>query len=100
MWLTFDLFAGRVGEVFQAAVEDGAPLGLVLSEAVESAQPGGPGPQDQSRLQFALTFTGPPTPLFTQSTFTVSHPEVGTFPLFLVPIAADATCARYQAVFA
>jgi hypothetical protein len=48
---------------------------------------------------FSLEFVGPADPTLTQGTFEFSHPELGTLPLFIVPIAPDADGARYEAVF-
>ena len=47
---------------------------------------------------FALLFDGP-GPALPQWTYPVEHGTMGTFPLFLGPVAGGATGVRYEAVF-
>jgi hypothetical protein len=47
---------------------------------------------------FSLVFEGRGEP-FPQATYSVEHGELGTFPLFLVPILAEDGGQRYEAVF-
>lgn len=49
--------------------------------------------------QFALTFRGPADKFLGQGTFDMAHPSMGTFPLFLVPVAREPDGFRYEAVF-
>lgn len=99
-WITFDQFSGRVGEVFDFIVAGGPTIRTELVEAVESSEPGGAGPDGQSRQQFSLIFRGPWEPTLPQATHGVDHGELGHLEMFLVPIGPDATGMRYQAVFA
>lgn len=100
-WLTYEQFAGHVGERFEIVPGDDAPaLPLVLDEATEGSEPGGPGPQGQERLQFSLVFRGPVAPVLPQGTFRVRHDGLGELELFLVPIGRDDTGLRYEAAFA
>lgn len=98
-WLTFEHFAGRIGERFDAAGED-SNVQLELVEATEGCQPGGRGPEGQERLQFSLVFRGPATEVLAQGTYPLSHAELGELMLFLVPIAQDTDGMRYEAAFA
>jgi hypothetical protein len=101
-WLTYDLFADRVGERFEATPETtaGEPgVTMVLVEATESSEPGGPGPEGQQRRQFSLVFEAPP-PVRAQGTFRLEHDDLGELLLFLVPLSADAEGVRYEAAFA
>jgi hypothetical protein len=100
MWITFDQFSGRVGELFDVAADDGTTIRTELVEAKESGEPGGTGPDGQPRLQFSLIFRGPSEPTLPQATHGVDHAELGHLEMFLVPIGPDATGMRYQAVFA
>jgi hypothetical protein len=100
VWITFDMFEGRVGETFELSVAGGPAILTELVEAVETAEPGGTGPAGQDRQQFSLVFRGPPEPVLPQSTMGVDHDELGHLDLFLVPIGADGAGMRYQAVFA
>jgi hypothetical protein len=99
-WLTYDLFGGRTGERFEVAVDDGEPLELELTEATESTELGGPGPDGQERRQFSLIFRGPATPFVPQGTYALSHAELGELDLFLVPLGPDGDGMRYEAAFA
>jgi uncharacterized protein DUF6916 len=99
-WITFDQFSGRLGESFEISVDGGPPIRTELTEAVESGEPGGVGPDGRQRLQFSLVFRGPLDPALPQATYGVDHGELGRLELFLVPIGPDGTGMRYQAVFA
>lgn len=99
--MTYEQFAGRVGERFDVVAEGDAPaLPMVLEAATEGTEPGGPGPQGQERLQFSLVFRGPAAPVLPQGTFQVNHEGMGELELFLVPIGRDDTGLRYEAAFA
>ncbi len=51
------------------------------------------------RAPFSLFFRGPMQPTMPQRIYTLEHPELGRFDLFLVPIGPDGTGMRYEAVF-
>lgn len=99
-WLTYDQFAGRVGERFDVASGEGSSAPVVLIEATEGSEPGGRGPEGEERLQFSLVFRAPLSEVWPQGTYTLSHGELGELELFLVPIGADAEGVRYEAAFA
>lgn len=99
-WLTYDDFAGREGERFDASAGGPTVVPLVLTEAVESSLPGGSGPQGQQRRQFDLVFRGPAAPVHPQGTYLVTHADLGELELFLVPLSQDDDGVRYQAAFA
>lgn len=82
------------------AQEGTAPLGLELIEATESTEPGGRGPAGQERRQFSLVFRGPFEPMLPQLIYPLTHDELGSLDLFLVPIGPDQVGMRYQAAFA
>jgi hypothetical protein len=48
---------------------------------------------------FSLIFRGPLERPFPQATYTVQHAGLGSFPLFLVPVAREKDGMRYEAVF-
>jgi len=100
VWITFDMFEGRVGESFTVSVAEGPAIRTELVEAVETTEPGGTGPAGQHRNQFSLVFRGPVEPVLPQATYDVGHDELGHLDLFLVPIGPDDAGMRYQAVFA
>lgn len=84
--------AAQVGSHFKLHGEAGAPLDLQLVELREGGSSAG-------QEQFSLLFDGPSEPLMPQRIYSLVHPELGTFALFLVPTARNETCARYEAVF-
>jgi hypothetical protein len=51
------------------------------------------------RAPFSLFFRGPMQPIMPQRIYTLEHPELGRFEIFLVPIGPDGTGMRYEAVF-
>ena len=63
------------------------------TELVEAAATGQPGP---GRTPFSLVFRAPAGSLYPQAIYAVEHDELGSFEIFLVPIAED----LYEAVFA
>lgn len=99
-WLTYDDFAGREGEGFDASVGGETVVPLVLVEATESSLAGGPGPEGQERRQFDLLFRGPAAPVHPQGTYVLTHAELGELEIFLVPVGADDQGVRYEAAFA
>ena len=97
-WLTYDTFSPYVGNAFEAHL--GADrVQLVLVEATESEYDGGTGPDGKVRKQFRLEFRGAASAALEQATYVFTHPQVGEFPLFIVPIGADVEGMRYEAVF-
>ena len=56
-------------------------------------------PSSGKTEQFSLLFKGPKEPLLSQKTYVFEHARMGTFDLFIVPIAADDTGTSYEAVF-
>ena len=99
-WLTHAEFAGLVGDVFDLATDGAGTLPVELVEATESTEPGGKGPDGQTRNQFSLVFRGPTSPHLPQGTYLLTHAELGELALFLVPIGAESDGIRYEAAFA
>lgn len=58
-----------------------------------------PGRQTSRQEQFSLLFRGPAAVAFEQATYKVEHDKLGSFDLFLVPVAATADSRLYEAVF-
>jgi hypothetical protein len=90
------MFAGRLGENFQVTPREGPPVELQLIEvSTGSAGDVGPG----RREPFSLTFRGPRLPALPQQTYPMSHPTLGAFDLFIVPLGPDQQGMLYEAVF-
>jgi hypothetical protein len=90
--LTVDSFSGRVGDRFELAT-DGGTHELTLDECTRL------GGAAIEREPFSLVFLGPRDPLLPQQIYALSHPDLGTLELFLVPIAQDENGTRYEAIF-
>jgi hypothetical protein len=90
---TVETFADRVGEAFRIRFEPDDPVEAELVEA----QP--LGPAEGRRAPFSLVFRAPKEPIYPQRIYAVEHDELGSFEIFLVPIAPDEAAARYEAVF-
>lgn len=99
-WLTCSDFAGLVGDTFDLAADGAAVPPVELVEATESTEPGGQGPDGQTRNQFSLVFRGPTSAPLPQGTYLLTHAELGELALSLVPIGADSDGIRYEAAFA
>ena len=85
---TVDTFTAHLGDTFR--------VGDLDAELIEATRHG-PAP---TRQQFSLVFRGPSEPVLPQRIHPLSHPVLGAFELFLVPIGPDAGGMRYEAVFA
>ncbi len=103
------VFAGRLGESFRIHPpgSDQPPLVARLVDVAPTPGTGGGGPpvgqrapgDVARRTPFAVVLRGPHAPVLPQRTYQLSHPALGTFALFLVPIGPDAEGMRYEAVF-
>jgi hypothetical protein len=87
-------FAPLCGERFMLMVGPDQALGAELLEAQALPQP-----PLNGRQPFSLVFGGPPAPLLPQRIYQVAHAQLPALELFLVPVAADPSGVRYQAVF-
>ena len=78
------------GSPFAFRTGDGETVELRLRDVrVREAPPG--------YEQYAAQFTGPAEPSLPQGTYTVGHATLGTFALFIVPIAHAADAMHYEA---
>ena len=94
--LTYSSFAPCQGDKFTVQLEPDQTLLLTLSTATEAPPPT---PKSPLGERFSLIFHGPRSTVLPQGTYTFSHPALGSFPLFIVPIGADDDHLHYQAVF-
>ena len=96
---TSDTFAPLTGQVFRAVPASGEPFELVCSACEETRY----GPPEQwsgngRRVPFSLLFHARDGRYVPQQTFMLHHPDLGEFPLFLVPLGPDGDGMRYEAV--
>lgn len=96
---TTETFSGLVGETFEAVPAEGESLSLVLDECAATPY-GSPEVWRQalSRVPFALRFHAADGRLVPQQTCALRHPELGEFPLFVVPLGAGQDGMRYEAI--
>ena len=92
--LTVDYFAEVRGERFALMDADASGVSAELIE-VEPLRGGASG----GRQPFSLIFAGPPAPILPQRTYRLHHRRFPELDIFLVPIGADASGVRYQAIF-
>jgi len=96
--LTIEDFSPRVGSRFQLDTAD-AEVGTVAIELVEASPMGSRSSVGERRQPFRLIFHGPRRPALVQRTYRLEHGEIGSYEVFLVPIAEDAEHRHYEAVF-
>jgi hypothetical protein len=85
-------FAGLVGQTFAVELEGDQTVDLELAEAEPAAG-------DRPDNAFSLIFRGPVDPCLTQQTYNLRHADLGTLPIFLVPIGRRRDGMSYEAVF-
>ena len=90
---TLDDFAALHGERFTVLESgvDGLWADLVDVQALGGVPRTG-------RQPFSLLFAGPPAPALPQRTYRLAHARLPELAVFLVPISADASGVRYQAI--
>lgn len=91
---TCSTFRPLIGDVFRLESEGGS-VDLELREASEA----GSQPPAGRRAPFSIEFLGPPEPVLPQRIYALTHRELETFDLFLVPLGPDGGRMRYEAVF-
>ena len=96
---TSETFAPHVGDRFAMSPAEGEPFDAVLSSCEETPY-GSPEEWRKAvdRVPFTLVFHADADPGVPQQIFELAHAELGTFELFLVPIAPDERGTRYEAV--
>ena len=88
---TFETFQPLIGSSFVIAGSDDA-LELVEANALGSGPSG-------SRDPFSLLFLRRSNAVLLDDTYTLTHPALGSFEMFIVPVAQDAEGVRYEAIF-
>lgn len=82
------------GEPFTLQADGIDPLSATLVDV----RPVGAAAQS-GRQPFSLLFRGPPTPVLPQRIYRLAHHQLPALDLFLVPVAADSSGVRYEAIF-
>ena len=99
---TYARFAGHLGDVFRVHAGPADVVALELVQATDlgsrSDMAGGEGAPGQGE-RFSLLFQGPHDRLLPQGTYPFEHDQIGSFPLFIVPVGAAQGGPQYEAVF-
>ena len=99
---TYATFAGRLGDIFGLHAGPAEVVALELVQATDlgsrSDVAGGEGAPGQGE-RFAITFQGPRDRLLPQGTYQFEHEQIGSFPLFIVPVGTTKGGIQYEAVF-
>jgi hypothetical protein len=83
-------------ETFQIRLGEARMFDLVLAQ-VTGLNPAHASPRKEP---FSIIFLGPKTPILPQRTYSMTHPTLGTFDIFIVPVGPDKTgYMQYEAVF-
>lgn len=94
--LRHEHFADRIGEPFEVRLDDGAggrrEIELRLTAATRAA---GDRPDDAHFVEW----TGPAATMLQQGVYEMHHAELGTLPLFIVPVHQHDDGIVYEAVF-
>jgi hypothetical protein len=100
---TYATFAGHLGDLFRLHAGPADVVALELVQATDlgsrsDAAGGAEGVPGQGE-RFAITFQGPHDRPLPQGTYQLEHDQIGSFPLFIVPVGAASGGIQYEAVF-
>lgn len=93
---------GGPGSAFGEAAadsDDGDLSSGELDEALVLLQASPLDSGGSGREPFSLLFLGRSDMVLLDETYTFRHPSLGTFPMFIVPVAQDEQGVRYEATF-
>lgn len=93
--ITADDFLPHVKTSFALKRDDGQESVLTLTEVAQYQYV-----SKKGRQQFSLFFIGTPGEILPQRIYPLSHPQLGTLEIFLVPVGRTEEGTQYEAVFA
>jgi|SRR5205085_6633295 len=94
--LTEAQFAEQLNTTFRVRVDTPQPLELKLIEVKGWHSQ----VEEQGEMErFSVFFKGPANILMPQRIYTLEHEQLGTFDIFLVPVAQGEDGFRYEAIF-
>jgi hypothetical protein len=94
--LTIDSFQPHVGSTFWVEFPNDTKVELRLTGTAKVME------SEAARLArhpFSVFFVGPRSFMLQQHTYRVTHEQLGTMEIFLVPVAQNADSYEYEAVF-
>ena len=94
-------FAPLKGTRFHAQLspDDRVELELIDVRQLTTHTPPNEASNNSKRECFSLTFSGPITPHLSQNTYAFTHPQIGQFLLFMVPIGRTQQGFQYEVIF-
>jgi hypothetical protein len=94
-------FQQAQGTSFRVSPTDQPAVMIVLSEVTvtRSSEQCQSGEMSVAHQNFSLFFDGPAEHPLPQRTYRLEHARLGTFDLFIVPVAQEHGHLRYEAVF-
>jgi hypothetical protein len=96
--LTEEEFSQHVNTKFRVNVDASQPIELDLVEVKGYVNKNKPG--EQSGMErFSAFFSGPADSFLPQGSYSLEHDGMGSFDIFLVPLARNEKGCRYEAVF-
>jgi hypothetical protein len=97
---TVTTFSGQEGTAFRLSLASGEALDATLLQVTALSAEGPSGEElSRKRIPFSLLFRVPAPTRFEQKTYTLEHPVLGKFDLFLVPIGRDPEGYQCEAIF-
>lgn len=89
-------FTKNVNTTFRVELESPRPIDVRLIAVTPHVSE----PNEQAGMErFSVLFAGPDDIFLPQNTYRMTHPEMGEFYIFLVPIGKEADGFRYEAVY-
>jgi len=97
---TIATFDGRLNETFCIHLASGTTLEAELIDVSQLSAQSTQGTEvPRPRAPFSLVFRSPAHTRLAQGIYTMAHPAIGAFDIFLVPIGLDAQGLRCEAIF-
>lgn len=97
---TLTTFSGQEGTTFRLSLASGETLDVILLQVTPLSAKGPSGEElPRKRVPFSLLFRVPALDRFEQRIYTLEHPVIGKFELFLVPIGRDPEGYQCEAIF-
>ena len=89
-------FAKNVNTTFRVELESPRPIEVKLIAVTRRVTE----PNEQAGMErFSVVFYGPADVFLPQNTYRMTHPQMGEFEIFLVPLGPEAEGFRYEAVY-
>jgi len=97
-WQTEAEFRENLNTPFRVVVDQEMPKPIDLTLVEVESRPS-QADEEAGMERFSVFFLSAPEFLLSQGVFHLSHPRMGEFDLFLVPVGQEANGFRYEAVY-